>query len=451
MASLPASAQPKPGEPKQASVERLLNVLSTDLTNPTLTPAQRTATLEHLKVHGRDPNGSGAIFTREGIDTLGKYAFDQPNSDISTSREALRCLANALLLNPDCRQIFVDLGYALKAAERFETASIDDEFLLSRILFLATFTPPVPPGLLDTTLPASLAAALDRHTTAPHMQMQEMALTETLKLLFSLGHHTASPHLLITLPPLLTLLTTITLPSPPLQGTIIHLINAPLSLPLTATTPALFPPGAEFKLVDRLIAILDAATRDPDLDDAAAPLVTLLRKLLELAPEAVVAHMQKVLLPAPEERDAPLGTSKTLPSRLLRLTAAATAPGLRDHVASLLFELSGSSPETYVENVGYGYASGLLVSRGLDGGMGSGAGVGKEKGVAREVNPVTGQWVEMEPVKADPFEGMTMEEKEREAEKMFVLFERLRKTGVVDVKNPVQQAVEEGRFEELED
>jgi hypothetical protein len=56
----------------------------------------------------------------QGIDTLGKYAFDQPNSDISTSREALRCLANALLLNPDCRQIFVDLGYALKAAERFE-------------------------------------------------------------------------------------------------------------------------------------------------------------------------------------------------------------------------------------------------------------------------------------------------------------------------------------------
>ncbi|KAH8146122.1 uncharacterized protein LAJ45_09812 [Morchella importuna] len=215
MASLPASAQPKPGEPKQASVERLLAVLSADLTNPTLTPAQRTATLEHLKVHGRDPNGSDAIFTREGIDTLGKYAFDQPNSDISTSQEALRCLANALLLNPGCRRTFVDLGYALKAAERFETASIDDEFLLSRILFLAAFTPPIPPGLLESTLSTSLAAALTRHTTAAHTPMQEMALTETLKLLFSLGHHTSSPLLLPTLPPLTTLLTTHPLPTPP--------------------------------------------------------------------------------------------------------------------------------------------------------------------------------------------------------------------------------------------
>ena len=42
------------------------------------------------------------------------------------------------------------------------------------------------------------------------------------------------------------------------------------------------------------------------------------------------------------------------------------------------------------------------------------------------------------------------EEKEREAERLFVLFERLRATGVVDIKNPVQQAIDEGRFEELD-
>lgn len=34
---------------------------------------------------------------------------------------------------------------------------------------------------------------------------------------------------------------------------------------------------------------------------------------------------------------------------------------------------------------------------------------------------------------------------------MFFSFCRLKATGVVDVKNPVQQAVEEGRFEELDD
>ena len=45
---------------------------------------------------------------------------------------------------------------------------------------------------------------------------------------------------------------------------------------------------------------------------------------------------------------------------------------------------------------------------------------------------------------------MTEEEKDREAERLFVLFERLRATGVVDIKNPVQQAIDEGRFEELD-
>lgn len=45
---------------------------------------------------------------------------------------------------------------------------------------------------------------------------------------------------------------------------------------------------------------------------------------------------------------------------------------------------------------------------------------------------------------------MTDEEKEQEAEKLFVLFERLKATGVVEVVNPVERAVREGRFEEVE-
>ena len=46
---------------------------------------------------------------------------------------------------------------------------------------------------------------------------------------------------------------------------------------------------------------------------------------------------------------------------------------------------------------------------------------------------------------------MTQEEKEREAERLFVLFERLKKTGVVNVRNPVEEAYRSGRIEELSD
>ncbi len=45
---------------------------------------------------------------------------------------------------------------------------------------------------------------------------------------------------------------------------------------------------------------------------------------------------------------------------------------------------------------------------------------------------------------------MTDEEKEREAEKLFVLFERLKATGVVNAINPVEQAARQGTLEEVE-
>ncbi len=66
----------------------------------------------------------------------------------------------------------------------------------------------------------------------------------------------------------------------------------------------------------------------------------------------------------------------------------------------------------------------------------------------QEINPITGQRRDMEPRDEGP--EMTDEEKEREAEKLFVLFERLKATGVVEVVNPVETAVREGRFEEVE-
>lgn len=69
----------------------------------------------------------------------------------------------------------------------------------------------------------------------------------------------------------------------------------------------------------------------------------------------------------------------------------------------------------------------------------------------REVNPITGQFLDEEdqgPSLAD----MTDEEKEREAERLFVLFERLKKTGVVDVENPIAKALREshGRVTEAD-
>jgi hypothetical protein len=51
----------------------------------------------------------------KGINTLCSYGFNKKGSEVS--REALRCVANALLLDEPTRQTFVDLDNGPKAAE----------------------------------------------------------------------------------------------------------------------------------------------------------------------------------------------------------------------------------------------------------------------------------------------------------------------------------------------
>lgn len=48
-----------------------------------------------------------------------------------TSREASKCLANILLLESKTRQIFVDLGYPAKAAQRLKVRPSVDACVIS--------------------------------------------------------------------------------------------------------------------------------------------------------------------------------------------------------------------------------------------------------------------------------------------------------------------------------
>lgn len=121
----------------------------------------------------------------------------------------------------------------------------------------------------------------------------------------------------------------------------------------------------------------------------------------------------------------------------------------------MLFELSDKDANKFVKNIGYGFASGFLMSHNISvpasaAEASSIVSEGDAEGGA-DINPVTGQRLSAEKRGKPESEEMNEEEKLREAEKLFVLFERLKATGVMDVKNPVQQAVDEGRFEEIAD
>lgn len=103
----------------------------------------------------------------------------------------------------------------------------------------------------------------------------------------------------------------------------------------------------------------------------------------------------------------------------------------------------------FTQKVGYGNAVGFLVNKGIA--MEPPKETTSEEGEEKEsINPITGQYVSQE--KLPDLKDMTDEEKEREAERLFVLFERLKKTGIIDVENPIAKAMQEsqGRFEEID-
>ena len=295
-------------------------------------------------------------------------------------------------------------------------------------------------------------------------------LTETLKLLFNLTSF--YPHQIATFSctvfPILAILKNIQLQTPVLQSPVIQLINALLNLDLlgdglelaqSGNSSSFFPNQDPNTNVSRLITILDTAirsSREEFLETTAIPLITLLRRTYDIAPSSVKAHMQSTLLPSNEERAQPLGQSDTLASCLLRLSTSAVAPNIREGISSLLFEMSNKDATSFVRNVGYGFAAGYLMTHNLPvpdhilkGEGGNEVSGGRLTTIdGKEINPVTGQRRDMEPQDIGP--EMTDEEKEREAEKLFVLFEKLKATGVVDVVNPVEQALQDGRFEEVD-
>ncbi|KAK4996403.1 hypothetical protein LTR66_003987 [Elasticomyces elasticus] len=291
------------------------------------------------------------------------------------------------------------------------------------------------------------------------------AMIETLKLLFNITyyHPGLASSFTSSIPHILKILCRIQLPSPPLQEPIKYLINALMNLDLgnksaeILESNPLFPRFNEEQNVERLVYILDQAIQtypERELDQAAAPTLTLIRRTFELAPVKVRKYMKLRMLPTDDSRTKPLGQDDTLASRLLRCSTSPMLPTLRESISALMFELSDKDATKLVHNIGYGYASGFLMSHNIAvphniaKANSAHSGNKSASSVPENINPVTGQRLDAESRDAGP--EMTEDEKEREAERLFVLFERLKATGVIDVKNPIQQARDEGRFEELD-
>ncbi|PNY20476.1 Synembryn-like ric8-like protein [Tolypocladium capitatum] len=454
------------GLAKLKAVADLVDKLTDDLDKLTLLPQARNEALEQLKVYGRDPKDADPIFTNEGISMLLRHAFCSPSTE--TARAALRVLANAMLLKPETRQMFIDKGFATRACSELKVDSWDNEFLVSRVLFLSTY---------DTDV--DLLNLIDKHRLADHIienlyrhvkvmstkakpkaePMEEMALGETLKLMFNVTHFCKERVSSFTpaVSHVVSLIWKHDGPSSkPLDPPFGSLVNALLNLDMTAekSRSALYPKDEPNKFSLRLVGLLDQSMKaygGGELETVVTPLVSLVGKLYESAPQAVQQVLRDSLLPTAEDRQGVLGRGKTLSASLLKNSTNPMAPALRDAISHLLFDLSDKDASKFVENVGYGFASGFLFQNNvpIPASVSEAFSRGDATGAQRPVNPITGQFLDKETLGDVP--EMSQEEKEREAERLFVLFERLRANGLVNVQNPVERAVREGRFRELGD
>jgi hypothetical protein len=79
---------------------------------------------------------------------------------------------------------------------------------------------------------------------------------------------------------------------------------------------------------------------------------------------------------------------------------------------------------------GYGNVAGFLFEKGV---MGSFNNENHSKADALSIHPITGEHQKME---ANPLNEMTDAEKEEESERLFVLFEKLNRTGVIKAMTP---------------
>ncbi|KAJ1968863.1 hypothetical protein IWQ62_000979 [Dispira parvispora] len=170
---------------------------------------------------------------------------------------------------------------------------------------------------------------------------------------------------------------------------------------------------------------------------------------------------------APETMDTPGG-------RMVFILAQPMPTPLSHSVGNLLYNLWNNDVSQLVNEIGYGNAAGYLYHRGITysaensekhtdtTGRSSinstsqppSRGSRSSTLASMSVNPITGRTedpIPMGSTNQDPskeWNTMTEEEKEQEAEKLMVLFDRLHRTGVVEFEHPMAKAVREGKFEE---
>ncbi|KAH9007276.1 guanine nucleotide exchange factor synembryn-domain-containing protein [Lactarius hatsudake] len=220
-------------------------------------------------------------------------------------------------------------------------------------------------------------------------------------------------------------------PTPPNHDTLLHAYGL-----LEVSLSHYFPGTVESD--DASVRATAKAESESTLDELLAPLVMLLLKLVT-GDAGARDRVREWLLPPNLDRTVVLESRADTLGRLLRLLTSVYHTRLNSMSGELLYAVCNHDAMQLISQVGYGNVAGFLFNKGVvTGPPTSGGASGSADPSGAQINPITGAIQEERP----DIE-MTEEEREHEAEKLFVLFDRLERSGAVPQDaNPVRRAIQ---------
>ncbi|KAF8151923.1 guanine nucleotide exchange factor [Mycena galopus ATCC 62051] len=445
-----------------------------------------------LKTLGQAPAGAEILGTASNLITLLELVASLKD-DPKAPKDALRCIANTLLLAERARSEFISeqVNGGEMCISWFENSTEPDQiFVLSRILFCSTVDPStfitslvetkrhgtkfvdIIPGKLDFLL-ASLLSGTQR---APEALAEALKFTNNILVHYPKSLDTVtqpdgvsdnwSSKLDPILPPLFRLFEALlpTSPAPipaPLAPVISCLIWVPISLLpvdvllrehdlLEVVFSHYFPNAIDPDDPSvRELAMSEAApgAATDGLDMRLMPLVALITRQCTVD-ETFRAQTRDWLCPSDLDRSAKSGTLESRPNtlgRCLRLLGSVYHAKLKTYVGQMLFAMCDSDAATMSTLLGYGNVAGFLFTMGIMTAPPAptptaSTSAALSAAAAENINPITGT---AQGARA-PDPEMSPEEKEREMEKLFVLFDRLERTGTLPPsQNPIRRAIEQ--------
>jgi hypothetical protein len=189
---------------------------------------------------------------------------------------------------------------------------------------------------------------------------------------------------------------------------------------------------------DALVTGLGKNAAHSTVDDTLGPLTLLITRFC-LADNICKGRLKDCLLPADLDRTHTLEARADLLGRCLRLLTSLYHPKLKDSIGEMLFAVCDCDAAMLCSQVGYGNVAGFLFHKGITNSpISPSATLTTSSGLP--INPITGTIDDRQPAPQ-----ITDEEKAIETEKLFVLFDRLEKSGALPAEhNPMRKALQGG-------